>query len=80
MESIDLSSSFDTNNVTNMRKMFSDCYKLIYIDLSLFNAKNLTNIERMFAKSYNLKKIKITREFYEKIKDKLRNDIKIIYV
>ena len=60
--------------------MFSDCYKLIYIDLSLFNAKNLTNIERMFAKSYNLKKIKITREFYEKIKDDLKTDIEIIYV
>jgi len=63
-----------------MREMFSDCYKLIYIELSSFNAKNLTNIERMFSINYNLKKIKITREFYEKIKDNLETDIEIIYV
>ena len=53
-----------------MREMFSDCYKLIYIDLSSFNAKNLTNIKFMFSGSYNLKKIK----------DNLKTDIEIIYV
>ena len=34
----------------------------------------------MFHQNDNLKKIKINREFYEKIKDNLKTDIEIIYV
>ena len=73
-------SSFDTRNVTNMEYMFSECFNLIFIELSSFNAKNLTNIKYMFHPNNSLKKIKITREFYEKIKDNLETDIEIIYV
>jgi len=47
LTSLDLS-SFNTSNVTNMRKMFCYCGKLTSLDLSSFNTSNVTSMKEMF--------------------------------
>ena len=49
-------SSFNTNNVTNMRCMFSGCSSLTNIDLSNFNTNNVTDIGFMFSDCSSLTK------------------------
>ena len=55
LKSINLS-SFNTNNVNNMREMFSRCSSLESIDLSSFNTTNVDNMHGMFYYCSYLKK------------------------
>ena len=55
LKSLDLS-SFDTNNVKEMRNMFSGSYSLEYLDLSSFNATNVNNMSSIFKGCSSLKK------------------------
>ena len=47
LKELDLS-SFNTNNVTNMERMFSGCSSLTSLDLSSFNTSNVTDMSYMF--------------------------------
>ena len=40
--------NFKTNNVTNMRYMFSECSLLKELNLNNFNANNVTDMSFMF--------------------------------
>ena len=46
-----------TDNVTNMSCMFSECQKLISLDLSGFNTANVMDMSSMFSGCYNLQTI-----------------------
>ena len=48
MVNIDLS-SFNTEDVTDMRSMLGYCSQLENIDLSSFNTENVTNMSCMFS-------------------------------
>jgi len=39
---------FNTNKVTNMAGMFSECEELEYLDLSNFNTNNVFDMSSMF--------------------------------
>lgn len=53
-------SSWNTNNVTNMECMFSNCYNLISLDLSNFNTNNVTNMNDMFVGCINLERLDLS--------------------
>ena len=55
LQSIDLS-SFNTTNVNDMRRMFSECSSLQSIDLSSFNTTNVNDMKGMFLGCSSLKK------------------------
>ena len=59
MESIDLS-NFDTSQVTDMYRMFSNCNALKSIDLSKFNTFKVTVMDYMFYNCSSLKSIDIS--------------------
>ncbi len=59
LSELDLS-SFNTNNVTNMRDMFSHCEKLSELDLSSFNTINVNDMEGMFSFCKNLSKLDLS--------------------
>ena len=48
LEEIIISSSFNTEKVTNMRGMFYGCENLKFIDFNKFNTSNVTNMKWMF--------------------------------
>ena len=56
---IDLS-SFDTENVTNMKCMFSKCKNLENIDLSSFDTKNVIDMSEMFNECKKLVNIDLS--------------------
>ena len=56
---IDLS-SFNTKNVTNMKRMFANCENLESIDLSSLDTKNVTNMEEMFISCSKLENIDLS--------------------
>ncbi len=58
LQSLDLS-SFNTQNVTNMRCMFYECQKLQNLDLSSFNTQKVTDMSHMFYYCYNLKNLNL---------------------
>ena len=66
-------SSFDTENVINMNNMFGNCKNLTDIDLSSFDIKKVIDLDNILLGCFVLKKMKIKRDFYEKIKDKIEN-------
>ena len=57
--SIDLL-AFDTSNVTDMSKMFAECYGLVNLDLSHFDTSNVTDMSDMFAYSSSLANLNIS--------------------
>jgi surface protein len=59
IKSIDLS-SFDSENVKNMKYMFSRCENLESINLSSFNTEKVNNMESMFANCKGLKNIDLS--------------------
>ena len=65
LKSIDLS-SFNTNNVNNMRCMFSECSSLKSIDLSSFNTTNVEDMGCMFYGCSSLKKENVKISSYGK--------------
>ena len=59
-------SSFNTNNVTNMRDMFKECSSLKELDLYNFNIINVKYIYVMFYGCPDeLKKIKMLKKEYK---------------
>ena len=46
---------FKTNNVTDFRVMFQECYKLSYLDLSNFNTSKVTDMSFMFNECNKMK-------------------------
>ena len=67
--SLDLS-KFDTNNVTDMSFMFSDCINLKTLNISNFNTNNVSAMNCMFMGCKNLKELDISSFFI--------NDTKIL--
>ena len=49
-------SNFNTQNVTDMNKMFWGCKSLTNLNLSNFNTQNVINVGGMFYNCYSLKK------------------------
>ena len=56
-------SNFNTNNVTNMSRMFSSCSKLTSLNLSIFNTKNVKDMNCMFSGCLDELKLKIKSQF-----------------
>ena len=54
LKTIYFGDSFDTSNVTNMSRMFSNCQSITSLDLSCFNTSKVTNMTRMFDGCKNL--------------------------
>ena len=59
LQSLDLS-SFNTQNVTNMKYMFYNCNNLKNLYLSSFNTQNVTNMSYMFSDCKNLKNLDLS--------------------
>ena len=53
-------SSFNTNNVKNMTKMFFSCYKITEINLSSFNTNNVIDMYGMFESCKNLNELNLS--------------------
>jgi len=51
--------NFNTNEVTNMGRMFNFCKELEYLDLSNFNTSKVNNIEYMFFRCNKLKNLNL---------------------
>ena len=51
---------FNTENVTNMRYMFCDCWSLKSLDLTNFNTENVTDMYYMFAYCKSLESLDLT--------------------
>ena len=52
--SIDFGSGFNTSSVTNMENMFSRCWNLSSLDISVFNTSNVTDMSAMFFQCLGL--------------------------
>ena len=60
LKSLDVS-GFNTENVTNMSYMFSDCSSsLTELDVSNFTTENVTDMQGMFCDCYSLRKLDIS--------------------
>ena len=64
LTSINLS-SFDTQNVNNMRGMFYNCSSLTSINLSNFNTQNVKDMNMLFYGCLSLKYIDISSFVFE---------------
>ena len=52
--------NLNTQNVTDMRDMFTCCYALTSLDVSIFNTQNVKNMNGMFCDCSNLTSLDIT--------------------
>ena len=59
LQSIEGLEYLDTSYVTDMRRMFDNCKKLISLDLSTFNISNVTNMMSMFSDCSSLTSLKL---------------------
>ena len=59
LENLDLS-IFNTSNVTNMNRMFSNCESLMSLDLSNFNTSQVTDMNAMFGGCSSLTSIDLS--------------------
>ena len=75
---IDLS-SFETENVTNISRLFYGCKNLKKVDLSSFDEDNITKFKGIFHGCNNLSEVKMDKNFFEKIKEEMPSQ-KIKYV
>ena len=62
-------SGFNTENVTTMAFMFSDCSGLTSLDVSSFNLKNVTTMAMMFQNCSGLKSLDVSRLDTKNVKD-----------
>ncbi len=53
-------SGINTSNVTDMSRMFYDCYTLTELDLSNFDTRNVTNMCNMFASCHELTELNLS--------------------
>ena len=60
-------SSFNTQNVTDMKYMFHECFSLSALDLSSFNTENVTDMQRMFFSCIKLKTLNLESFKTEKV-------------
>ena len=67
LKEINLSSSFNTNQVTNMSYMFDNCSSLKELNLSSFNTNQVTHMSYMFKSINKSCKIKCKDEEIMKI-------------
>ena len=58
LKNLDLTNVY-TNNVTDMRYMFSNCESLETLDLDKFDTSNVTNMERMFNNCRSLETLNL---------------------
>ena len=65
---IDLS-SFNSQNITNLKSMFMFCTKLREVDLSFFNTKNVINMDYLFCRCKNISYLDLTSFETNKIKN-----------
>ena len=54
---------FITTNVSNMERMFQECKKISFLDLSNFDTSNVIDFEFMFNECHELKEIKGINQF-----------------
>ena len=73
-------SSFDTENVINMSNMLSNCKNLTDIDLSSFDTRKVIYLDNIVLGCFALKKMKIKREFYKKIKDRIEKPENVEFI
>ncbi|MQO29431.1 BspA family leucine-rich repeat surface protein, partial [Segatella copri] len=52
---------FNTANVTDMSRMFSNCQTLTSLDVTKFNTANVTNMSRMFSNCSKLTSLDVTK-------------------
>ena len=57
----------NTENVTNMYRMFYECNKLSSLDLSKFNTEKVTDMSRMFSGCQNLSSLDLSKFNTEKV-------------
>ena len=69
LTSITFGGKFNTSNVTSMKSMFFDTYRITTLDVSSFNTSNVTNMSGMFANMNNLTDLNITNFNTEKVTD-----------
>ena len=73
--------TFNTKNVKNMGQMFFDCNNLKFLDLSSFEFNDDMDLKYMIFYCDKLEKIKVKKNYKEKIKKNIYNDdIEIIEV
>ena len=77
LESLDLS-SFNTQNVTNMKGMFLSCKKLQNLDLSSFNTQKVINMSGMFDNTH-LKRVVVNVQDNNLISQTKGKSFEIIY-
>ena len=65
---IDLS-SFNSQNITNLKSMFMFCTKLRAVGLSFFNTKNVINMDYLFCRCKNISYLDLTSFETNKIKN-----------
>ncbi|MBO4771462.1 MAG: BspA family leucine-rich repeat surface protein, partial [Bacteroidales bacterium] len=78
-------SSFNTDNVTNMKRMFFLCVNLTSLDVSGFNTEKVTRMSDMFAFCYNLTSLDVSGFNTENVTNmwsmfKYCENLKTIYV
>ena len=66
--SINFTYLFDTKNIISFRKMFYDCKKLSYINISLFNTHNITDLAYLFSGCSSLKSIDLSNFIIDNLK------------
>ena len=59
----------NTENVTNMGRMFYDCSSLTSLDVTHFNTANVTNMRYMFSSCSSLTSLNVTHFNTEKVTD-----------
>ena len=70
---------FNTNNVDDMREMFSGCENLKKLDISKFSHNNSSiQIDNIFRSCINLKTVLVNHDFYEIFRNKLIGTISIL--
>ena len=60
IETIYFGSGFNTSNVTDMSYMFSQCFSLTSLDVSIFNTSNVTNMAAMFGSCHSLSNLELS--------------------
>ena len=59
--------------------MFSNCINLINLDISSFNTNNKDILGHIFDNTNNLQKVKVNKNFFDKIKNYIEeNKLEII--
>ena len=60
LQKIIFGSNFNTSKVTTMRGMFTNCNKLIELDLSMFDTSNVTDMYNMFCECNSLEYLDVS--------------------